>query len=1031
MPEVDGDEEDATLGDIAETTGSSLPIPKKDDLGGLGGRSDFSLDDLEGIDGETDLPAPVGLDLPAPKGGRGETDLPAPIGLDLPAPKGLDLPAPRNLDLPTPAGLDLPAPADLDLPAPVGMDSLRPADMDSLEPADMDSLEPAHDLDLPTPIDDLNLPEPVADANLPTPVHDSNMLTPVNDVPMPSDSLAGLNLDIDLDGGQLEASGSQPLPKRGRARDESTGVTESPVHGGGVSSSGRPPISRGLIYGGLGVLLVGGLAGGAFAMGLFDKEPEAPVQRGLGDGNDMPKVPAGEVAERNEAVVAKFDEDSPQGYQQAMVMAESVGDKVGQAEAALLLHYRYGPDGVIAGQASALLTPYADRSETHVTRVNALAMIIAGQPEAALEKLTGTDPQSTLYKGWAAHAMGDLDKAKAFANEVLAARPNHLGAVLLRARAESEADPEAGLSALRASADDHPGHARHQLELAQALFELGYLAEASERAAKIEIPKAASAGYQGEVLGLRGAIAAAQGRPAAAVRFLDQATEAAPNDVSLRIRRLNVLLDTGEFGAVKGDLDRLVNDHGADLRVALLAGDVAVRSGEGDEALRVAGQLRQSLGEDDLRPTLLEGRVYAMRMNLEQARPLLEKVRAAEPTRLLATTEQARILRRSKKEDEAREVFETTRTDLADADPRDRADLLVEYAAFLDADGADSKKRMSLLEEAIAIDPGNNRARLMRGLELLSEGKIRDGQDYLVDLHKRTGGFPGLASPLGRVYLRRGELDELDKLIGDELEDERAPQDIVLTGALLRMRQDRLTDAKALVNRALADQPDSWEGHLVKGQILIADGDAAGGLAEIEQARPPAPSAEVELWLGQALEYNNRANDATIHYENALELDPTLDEAGALYGRILAYSGAAKKAVGILDPVIERSDDYPFAYVARGRAYSDLGKVDKAIADFKKAQELAPDDFEAFYWEGRLQSNKNKHGSAAKSLSKATELATENDQVRLVDAYRLLGDAELALGNKSSAKAAYESYLEIAPAKAAGRREVQRIVGTL
>ena len=98
-------------------------------------------------------------------------------------------------------------------------------------------------------------------------------------------------------------------------------------------------------------------------------------------------------------MLAAFAADTPARYHEAMTAAEASGDAVGKAEAALLLHLRYGPDPVLAGQAASLLQPYAEDTEPQVRRVLGLAALAGGDTAAAATDLAGDEPRTRLYRG--------------------------------------------------------------------------------------------------------------------------------------------------------------------------------------------------------------------------------------------------------------------------------------------------------------------------------------------------------------------------------------------------------------------------------------------------------------------------------------------------------------------------------------------------------------------------------------------------------------------------------------------------------
>ncbi len=183
---------------------ADLPAPKAVD-------DSFSFGDIDlPAPAGVDLPAPAGADLPAPKAvddsfSFGDIDLSTPADVDLPAPAGADLPAPKavdvddsfsfgDIDLPTPADVDLPAPAGADLPAPMATDDFfgdidlpgtmggPQGDIPTPNPAD-----PFGDIDLPTPSGAVDLPSPARGVtDLPSPTQG------VTDLPSPSEAFTDL-----------------------------------------------------------------------------------------------------------------------------------------------------------------------------------------------------------------------------------------------------------------------------------------------------------------------------------------------------------------------------------------------------------------------------------------------------------------------------------------------------------------------------------------------------------------------------------------------------------------------------------------------------------------------------------------------------------------------------------------------------------------------------------------------------------------------------------------------------------------------
>jgi tetratricopeptide (TPR) repeat protein len=1000
-----------------------------------------------------DSPEFGGLDLPTPEGdealGGGELDLPAPAGfagdLDLPAPSGHDTGGGLDLDLPAPAG---PASGGLDLPAPAGEagydDGLSLDDL----PMPADDLPMPAD-NLPGPIDDFpapadGLPDPDGFDALPTSAADlpasadefpapvDSLPTPASILPTPADNLPTPvgDLELDLDAGgrpsaAAKAAGESPAAKAGRV-----GAIAKPKPPG---DKPKRDIGRIVIYSVLALVVVGvGGAVVAVQMGLLEPEPAPPPQQG--NGQDTPP-PSGEPVERPEGVLAKLDQDTPASYVQAYELSE--GQPVGRAEAALLIHLRYGPDAKRLAEARQLLAPYRERPEPFVQRVVALDLLAADKPDEALAALgEGGGWRASLYRAWALLAKGEAEKARAAAEAAVEGRPGDQAAKLAVLQIRYAANPVDGLAAMRQAAETSPNHLALQEALMRAARESGRLAEAAEVGQKLQ-PAAISEAHKAELLRERAGVAMTQGRTGEAMRLLEQALATDESLVSARVDRIDLLLANRDFPATRADIELLLRDQPKNREVLLVAARVELEAGRDDDARAHLAKLGEAAREDPQVHDLL-GQAAAMLMKVEEARTSFAEARKLDPFFVEALEHEIDLLVRAEMLDEALALLDEQQTSLGEAAGNDsergrRARSTVsKIRARLLRDQGELERALTAAEDAASIDPSNNDALLMRAELLGALGQRQAYEEALLELHERTGGYPGLTEPLGGVLLRKGKLDELEQLIGTSLDSPDASREIVLTGAALRLAQDKPEAAQVLAQRILDRDPTDTRAHLLLGRALLALGDYALALDEIESARTREGDPEVELWLGQALEYNGRPGQARVHYQRALELDPNTLEAAALLGRLYAYDGAAAKAIDLLQPVVDATDDYPYAHLALGLARKDMGRRDLAVAEFQKAQELDPTLFEAFYQEGRIHNDQNKHAPAVKALQAGLDKAKDNATERaLIDTYRRLGESYKQLGRRAEAKAALEEYMKLAPPNAAGRREVERLLREL
>ena len=460
------------------------------------------------------------------------------------SPGDLDLPDASAIDLPSPGDLDLPPPTDLDLPAPARAPT-----------------EPKKKATPPPPPPAPSLPDP-SDLDLPIPSRPSPPSGPTPGAPPPQtakDSLPSLD-DLDL---EREQPGVVPPPLPAANLID---AHDPPPEGSGTpatSSAARRSLgqgpSRAVVYGGIATLvLVAGLAG-SYSLGLFDSPPPAPTaKRGAPKPPppkaDSPPTPKAELRERSEAVFAAFDRDSPEGYRRALELSEGENDPVGQAESALLLHLRYGPDPVRLGQAQTLLKPYVKQEEPHVQRVLALFSLLderAGESEEVLKQVAGEDPRSQLYRAWIHQKGSKHEEASQAVRKVLATRGGDRAAIATAMELALQNDRGTALQALRDAAEAKPDQPYLRSTLIRALRDAGLLAEASRIAAATSDSKETSAAHRALALAQRAELASDRGNFESALQLFEEARKLAPDTMEVELSRIRVLLLAKRFSELE------------------------------------------------------------------------------------------------------------------------------------------------------------------------------------------------------------------------------------------------------------------------------------------------------------------------------------------------------------------------------------------------------------------------------------------------------------------------------------------------
>jgi tetratricopeptide (TPR) repeat protein len=954
----------------------------------------------------------------------------------------------------------------------------RPAPPPPPSPADSlsyDDLLATVDLDLPMPVGDerLDLPIPVDHQGVTSHAaqSQSQMLAPVGlDVTPIELGITPAKLDVTpakldvrpkLAGNEMAPHES---PARRPERAPASGVPQAvprPAPSGPAAATspavGKPdtraatttprkPVSRGVILGAAGVLLVGLAAAGVLYSGVLDPEdPEPTALRGGGNrqpatdeaGDTTPPdpkaTPSGAPAERAPAVLAKLAAHTPEAYLQAITATREAGDTVGAAEAGLLLALHYGPNPARAEEATAALQPHASVPAGFVQRVVGLAALVAGDHAGAEAALGGDEPRTRLYRGWLRLAQGRLDEAKADADTMLAALPDELGARHLALAVQAERDAVAAVAALQAAVDGRPQQALRAL-LATTAIETGQLALARTMVDALDPAATDDPGVQAWTHVQKAHVLKAQGDHDGALAAFDRALELQPKASAIQLARIRTLVAAKRFSDASAAVSALVRERPQDTEAQLLQAEVAIQGGDGDIALQVLDKLAVALPKD-ARVMLAKGEVHAMRLEVDEGQTAFAAARALEPKEHRAAVGEAGLLADAKRLPDALAVLEAARTAAAGAGLGHEVARLWLAKAKLHAKANERNAALEAFDRALEAWPGDNEAQLRRGVLRLEAGQAAEGRADLVEVFERTGGYPGLAAPLGRLYVLESDFDALERLVGDRLRGEATADDLLAIGARLRLHQGRTADARVLLELALARHPADWEAHMLLAQVLILEGNASEALAEIERSRPPDPQPERMLQHGKILEFNARHDDAIPEYQRALAIDPELHEARFLYGRMLHYKGGHAKAISELRKVLDAPRAktaawYPEVWLNIGVALQAQGKYEEAIESLRHATDLDPKLGEAWAKAGKFHGDRNKHAEAITALEKAIEVGPK-DAYWYADALMDLGRAQSKAGRTAAARKSLEEFLKVAPADDTSRAEADRLLGEL
>ena len=170
------------------------------------------------------------------------------------------------------------------------------------------------------------------------------------------------------------------------------------------------------------------------------------------------------------------------------------------------------------------------------------------------------------------------------------------------------------------------------------------------------------------------------------------------------------------------------------------------------------------------------------------------------------------------------------------------------------------------------------------------------------------------------------------------------------------------------------------------------------------------------LNLGNALLEQGRVDEAMVHYQMALQVNPDHPDAQASLGSALIQKGRWDEAIGHLQKALEIKPDLATAHNDLGNLLAQRGDLDSAIAHFHKALAARPDFADASYNLANACFQKGEWDQAAASYQLALRLKPD-----YFAACFNLGNTYFQRGNLAAAIASYRKALQIKPdyAKAA------------
>jgi tetratricopeptide (TPR) repeat protein len=206
-------------------------------------------------------------------------------------------------------------------------------------------------------------------------------------------------------------------------------------------------------------------------------------------------------------------------------------------------------------------------------------------------------------------------------------------------------------------------------------------------------------------------------------------------------------------------------------------------------------------------------------------------------------------------------------------------------------------------------------------------------------------------------------------------------------------------NSESLWTHTLACTSDNFIGHNNLGIALLKTGNVDEAMVHYQMALEINPDfAEAHNNLGNFLFQKGSVDEAMVHYQMALEINPDYAEAHYNLGYALLKMGNVDEAIAHLQKALQINPDYAEAHNNLGYALIQKGSVDEATAHFQKALQINPDYADAHNNLGNMLLEKGSVDEAIIHFQKALQIKPD-----FAEAHKNLSNALLQKGRVDEA----------------------------
>ena len=209
-------------------------------------------------------------------------------------------------------------------------------------------------------------------------------------------------------------------------------------------------------------------------------------------------------------------------------------------------------------------------------------------------------------------------------------------------------------------------------------------------------------------------------------------------------------------------------------------------------------------------------------------------------------------------------------------------------------------------------------------------------------------------------------------------------------------RREQLEEARAAFEYAIVIEADFYDAHHWLADTFVCQQKYHEAIPEFELSYPAGePTDEALCNIGECYEKLREWASARKHYQQALELNPLMDEAWFGQGVLLQEQEKWFESLHFFRKAVEIYADSAEYWTALAAAENHVGNVVSAVEAYEKATEVAPEEFQAWVSWSAILYEQGHFAEAADLLRHAVELHPDEAHFHYMLCAYLLADGRL------------------------------------